>query len=253
MTDPLSRVRGPHIPLATITPSGNVVVERVTSAILADFSEVSGHFSRTTVVGSTDRYSEDYDWPGMLSAAELLSHVRPASIVWNGSKGGSIGFGRDRLLCRRITESTGVPATTSSLAIAAALRHTGARRLGLITPYTAAYADKIPPHFADEGFEIVARADAGVSDNLSYAAIPDDKILAMARATSTARPDALITYCTNFPAAHLVAKLEAELGLPVYDSVSAGVWGALRAADIMPEFGLRWGSLFGLAIRVAAI
>ena len=30
--------------IGTITPSGNIVVERVTAAILADFPEVSGHF-----------------------------------------------------------------------------------------------------------------------------------------------------------------------------------------------------------------
>ena len=84
-----------------ITPSGNVVVERVTNAILRDFPEVSGHFSRTTVVGSTDAYAEDYDWAGMLRAAELLGHAAPACICWNGSKGGSIGFASDRAYAAR--------------------------------------------------------------------------------------------------------------------------------------------------------
>ncbi len=72
----------------------------------------------------------------------------------------------------------------------------------------------------------------------------------MARAAATARPHALISYCTNFPAGHLVPQLDAELGLPVYDSVSAVVWGALRPAGILPGPGLRLGSLFGLAIGV---
>ena len=39
--------------IGTITPSGNIVVERVTAAILADFPEVSGHFSRIPVFGSS--------------------------------------------------------------------------------------------------------------------------------------------------------------------------------------------------------
>ena len=244
----LDRVRRPNIALGTITPSGNVVVERVTSAVLAGFPDVSGHFSRTTVVGSTDDYTEDYDWHGMLRAAELLSHASPAALVWNGSKGGSLGFDRDRALCARITANTGIAATTSTLAIDAAMRHQGQRRVALVTPYAAAYAAKIPPHFAAAGYEVVAEAHAGLSDNLSYAAVPDADILAMARSTATARPDAIIAYCTNFPAAHLVPVLEAELDIMVYDSTSAGVWGALRLAGQDTTPGLQWGRLFGLAL-----
>ena len=244
----LDRVRGPRIALGTITPSGNVVVERVTSALLADFPDVSGHFSRTTVVGSADDYAEDYDWDGMLRAAELLSHAAPAALVWNGSKGGSLGFEKDRALCARITADTGIAATTSTLAIDAAMRHGGQRRIALVTPYAATYAAKIPPHFAAAGYEVVAEAHAGLSDNLSYAAVPDADILAMARSTAAARPDAIIAYCTNFPAAHLVPVLEAELGITVYDSTSAGVWGALRLAGQDTAPGLRWGRLFGLTL-----
>ena len=59
--------------IGTITPSGNVVVERVTAAILQDFPEVSGHFSRIPVFGSSDSYKDDYDWDSMLATARLLS------------------------------------------------------------------------------------------------------------------------------------------------------------------------------------
>jgi maleate cis-trans isomerase len=68
------------------------VVERMTTAILADFPVVSGHFSRLEVVGSTDAYKDDYDWNGMMRAADLLSHADPDVICWNGSKSGSIGL-----------------------------------------------------------------------------------------------------------------------------------------------------------------
>lgn len=238
-------IRQPTIALGVITPSGNVVVERVTTAVLASFPAVSGHYSRTEVVGSADGYADDYDWDGMLRAATLLSHAAPAAIVWNGSKGGSIGFDRDELLCRRITQATGIPATTSTLAIRAALRANGVRRVGLVTPYAAAYAGTIPPVFARAGLEVVAEAHAGFTDNLAYAAVPDAEILAMARATASARPDAILAYCTNFPAAYLADSLERELGIPFYDSTSAGVWGALRAAGVPTAPGRAWGSLFG--------
>lgn len=241
----LESVRRPTVALGTITPSGNVVVERVTTAILADFPAVSGHYSRVAVVGSTDAYSDGYDWDGMLGAATLLSHAAPQAIVWNGSKGGSIGFDMDLSLCSRIESATGVRAITSTLAIAAALRAAGQKRVALVTPYTVAYAGKIPPHFAAAGFEVVAEAHAGLSDNLAYAGLSDAAILAMARSAASARPDAIVAYCTNLPAAHLAGPLEAELGVPFYDSTSAGVWGALRLAGVPTAPGRAWGSLFG--------
>ena len=46
-------------------------------------------------------------------------------------------------------------------------------------------------------------------------------------------------------AAHLAGPLERALGLPVYDSVSIGVWKALRIAGVATARGRRWGSVFG--------
>ncbi len=241
----LDAIRRPTVGLAMITPSGNVVVERVTTAILADFPAVSGHFSRIAVAGSSDAAADEYDWDGMLRAATLLSHAAPAAICWNGSRGGSLGFDVDRRLCEQITATLGIPAITSTLAIDAALRVNGFRRLALVTPYATGYAQKLPPVFAQAGYEIVADAHAGLTDNLAYASLPDHDIVAMIRHVAAARPEAILTYCTNLAAAHLVDAMERETGIAVYDSASAGVWGALRLAGQATGPGQQWGSLFG--------
>ncbi len=243
-SDPRSWYRRQTKRIGTITPSGNVVVERMTTAILAEFPAVSGHFSRIEVVGSTDAYQDDYDWDGMMRAAELLSHAAPDVICWNGSKGGSIGIGADRRLCERITAATGTPATTSSLAILEAFAVTGVHRFGLVTPYETGYAGRIPPHFLAEGYACVSEAHAGRSDNLAYCTIADADIAAMVRGVAGGRPDAIILYCTNFPGAHLVAELEAQTGIAVYDSVSACVAKCLRLIGEPVSPGGRWGSLF---------
>jgi maleate isomerase len=242
--DPLNWYRQQRHAIGTITPSGNLVVERITTAILADFPAVSAHFSRVAVVGATDAYSDDYDWDGMLRAAELLSHAEPGVICWNGSKGGSIGFAHDRRLCQRITETFGRPATTSTLALESVFRATGVTRFGLVTPYADAYARRIPPHFAREGFACTAAAHAGYSDNLSYARVPEDDIAGMIRGVAAERPQAIILYCTNLPAAPLVAALEAETAIPIYDSVAICVWHCLRLLGQDTAPGARWGSLF---------
>jgi len=230
--------------LGMVTPSANLVVERVTTAILADFPDVSAHFSRTPVFGSADLYPDDYDWDGMMGAARLLAHARPDVIAWNGSKGATLGFAVDREFCRRVTAETGIPATTSTLALEAALQAMGGRRIALVTPYRGDYQKKLIAGFAGEGLDVVAEAHADVADNLDFAAVPDATIAAMVRDVAVARPDAILAWCTNFPAAYTVDALEREVDIPILDSVTLAVWGGLAQIGAADARGRRWGRLF---------
>jgi maleate isomerase len=124
------------------------------------------------------------------------------------------------------------------------LRRNGCTPIRIGDTYAAAYADRIPSHFHAQGYACVSQAHAGLSDNLSYCAVADADIAAIIRAVAVERPDAIIVYCTNFPAAHLVADLEAETGIAVYDSVSACVWKSLQLSGEPTALGSRWGSLF---------
>jgi len=50
--------------------------------------------------------------------------------------------------------------------------------------------------------------------------------------------------CTNFRGAPLVEDLEREIGIPIYDSVSATVWKALAMTGHDPASITGWGRLF---------
>ena len=232
--------------VGTITPSGNTVVERVTLAVLRDFPEVSPHFSRTPVHGDHDPFPDGYDLDGMLGAARLLAHARPDVIVWNGSKGGSIDFEVDHDLCRRITAETGIRATTSTLALDEVFKSTGVKRYGLVSPYATAYQQKTIASFERAGYRCAAEAHSDLKDNLSFASVPADAIAGMVREVARSRPDAIVTWCTNFPAAPIVPALEEELGIPFYDSTLLPLWKALRLCEVDTRRGRRWGRLFEL-------
>jgi maleate isomerase len=70
----------------------------------------------------------------------------------------------------------------------------------------------------------------------------------MTRAVAAENPQAIMIVCTNLRAAPLVEQLEQETGIPIYDSLSAVVWRALRLAgvDTAPIKG--WGRLFASTI-----
>ena len=76
-----------------------------------------------------------------------------------------------------------------------------------------------------------------------------ERIAAMAREVAQARPQAIVCLCTNFPAAVMAASLEAELGLPVFDTTALGVWHSLRLAGVdTTAAAARWGSLFAMGV-----
>lgn len=209
--------------------------------VLRDFPQVSCHFSRTPVFGSSDPYPDSYDWDGMLGAAGLLAHADPDILTWNGSKAGGIRFSLDDELAAR----AGRPLTSSTLALRELLAARGWRRIGLVTPYSAEGGAKVERTFAAEGYPCVSAVHATLADNLSYAAIPAERINAMCGEAASARPDVIIAWCTNLPAAPLVARIEAETGLSMIDSTSLAIWGALRrlGIDTTPA-AAAWGSIF---------
>lgn len=234
-----------HSFIGVITPSGNSVVERITLGVVRHLPQVSVHFSRTPVYGSSDPSPDSYAMDGPLAAARLLAHAAPQVLVWNGSKGGTIGFSHDRQLATAITQETGIAATTSILGLESVLRERDIRRIAVVTPYGDAGQAKTVACLQAEGYEVVAEAHAGYSDNLSYASVPFSLITDMARQVALARPQAIVSLCTNFPAAVLAAPLEAELGIPFFDTTALGVWRALTLCGVSTSpAAAQWGSLF---------
>ncbi len=233
--------------LGTITPSGNRTVERVVQSMLGEMPSSAALFTRIPVVGDTGGVP-GYDMARMIDAATLLSHALPDAISWNGTKGGALGFDVDRALVAEITAATGVPATTSALALLDALKALSAWRIALITPYDDAYQAKCVTGFSGQGLQTVSERHSGLVDNFSYGLVPPGEIAAMTRAAvAETRPDAVVFFCTNFFGADIAPALEQELDLPVLDSTALGVWGALRSAGRDPTVLARWGRIFATA------
>ncbi len=239
-----------EITIGAITPSGNRTVERVTQAICAGLPGVVPLFTRIPVFGNTspdEIAAGPYDWPTMRAAAELLGHAKPAAICWNGSKGGDYGFDIDERLCAEMSAAAGVPAVTAALATLQLLRVLDVTRIALVTPYTTTAQARGLASFAAKGFSVTGERHSGLSDNLSYGAVPPTEIAAMARAALADGPaQAIVVFCTNFNGAPIAASLEAETGLPVVDSAAAGVWAVLKAAGADTRAVEGWGRIFAL-------
>ena len=122
----------------------------------------------------------------------------------------------------------------------------GVGRFGMVTPYVPAKNAEIVRCFAARGYHCAAEAGAGESDNYAFSTVDANRIETMLRTVAEKRPDAIVPFCTNLNAAALAARLEPELGIPVVDSVLAGLWSALRTAGYDTGGMSGWGRLFAL-------
>ena len=232
--------------LGMLTPSSNTTLEPVTTAMIADVAEASAHFGRfrVTEIALSDQALGQFDDGEILKAAELLAHARVNVIGWNGTSSGWLGFEADERLCRRITEATGTPACTSVLALNEIFQRTNVKRFGLVTPYVDDVQAAIVKNYAATGIECVAERHLRQQDNFSFSEVTADQIRRMVREVAKARPDAITIFCTNLRGAPLVEELEAETGIPIYDTIATVVWKSLQQAGVDTTRIEGWGRLF---------
>jgi maleate isomerase len=235
--------------LGMLTPSSNTVLEPLTCSMLTALPGATAHFSRfrVTEIGLSLKALAQFDDSEILRAAELLADARVDAIGWSGTSAGWLGFESDRRLCRRITAATGIPATTSILAMEELMSVLSVRRLGLVTPYTRDVQARIVANYAAAGIGCAAERHLGLRDNWSFAGVTAARVAAMVREVAGAAPDAVAVVCTNLRGADGVAALEAEIGVPILDSIAAVVWKSLVLAGADPSPLRGWGRLFSLA------
>jgi maleate isomerase len=232
--------------LGMLTPSSNTVLEPLCAAMLADVPNVSSHFARfrvTEISLGTAGIGQFKNQP-MLDAALLLADAKVDVVCWNGTSAGWLGLDSDRSLCEDIFRAGGIRATSSVLALDDIFRTTKVQRLGLVTPYTQDVQMRIMANFKAEGYGCIAERHLGISENFAFAGVTTATLTTMIREVAAARPDAISVFCTNLRGAPLADPLERELGIPIYDSTAAAVWGALRVAGVDPKVVRGWGRLF---------
>lgn len=230
-----------------LTPSSNTVLEPYTSAMFAPFGdEASAHFGRFRVVEismSNDSQGQFADAP-ILEAARSLAEAQVDLIAWNGTSASWLGLEKDRALCAMIEAETDIKATSTSLAYERLFRGIGLKTLGLVTPYLTEVQALIVAQYASLGITVTADARLEEKVNHAFATYSVDQVAAMIRDVAQSTPEGISILCTNFRGAPLAKTLEAETGVPIFDSVS------VTAAHCMRELGLDvtrvtgWGSVF---------
>ena len=233
--------------IGQLVPSSNRTVERTVERLLAGFPDWGACYARIPFhPDGSGQPAQGYDLPPIRAAVELLRDAGVAAISWNGTKGCWDGFQVDRDLGAAMSAVAGCPVVSVSLDTLTILGRLGAKRIGLVAPGSQDQAALSARQFGAQGFEVRAMRAFGVASNPETAALASSRIAEAARAVAPG-VDAVLLWSTNLPGLPVVAALEAELGIPVVDSASVGVWGCLAALGLpgWPAAAVG-GRIFGL-------
>ena len=232
--------------LGMLTPSSNTILEPLTTDMIRPLKGVSAHFARfrVTEISLREQGLQQFAQDARMDAARLLADAKCDVIAWNGTSAGWFGFAHDESLCRQIESETGARATSSILANNDLFRRHRVTRFGLVTPYTEDVQERIIANYQAAGFECVSERHLSIRDNFSFSEVSPKALGDMVREVAHSRPEAISIICTNLAGAPLVERLEAELEIPIYDSISVVVQRSLELAGVNPALVRGWGRLF---------
>lgn len=154
------------------------------------------------------------------------------------------GPGHDVEIIEAIRRVSGIPATVTALAGVEALRHLGARRLAVASPYDEWANARLRSYLDGQGFEIVNLEGDPVGGPLGgqeKCDLPPESALDFAASVARPDADALFCSCTAWRTMEIAADLEERTGTPVVTANQATVWVTFRDLGIRPNPG--FGSL----------
>ncbi len=132
-------------------------------------------------------------------------------------------------LTRRVTEHTGLPATTQSNGLIDGLKHVNARRIAVATAYTDIVTGRLKVFLEEHGFDVVS------AKGLGYERIPEGAAteeilheLGVAAYEESRKADALVMSCGALRTLDVIVPLEGSIGVPVVSSTPHGLWHCAR-------------------------
>jgi arylmalonate decarboxylase len=139
-------------------------------------------------------------------------------------------------------EATGVPCTTMSHAIVAALRRLGVRRVAVATSYIDELNDKLLDYLAHEGFVVTAIEGLGITGVQEVGEVSTQTLVDLSRRAYARDRSAegIFISCGGLLTLDAIRQLEGELGVPATASSPAGFWDVVRLAGVdacSPGFG----------------
>lgn len=216
--------------LGVLVPAGNPTIEpelyrMAPPGLTLHFARLETLAGEPGGVDGMERRTLGY-LESLPAATRALAPVRPDAVVLAHTAVSYLtGHAGEPALLARLRELAGPTAFTAAHAIEAALRHLGARRLALATPYPEVIGAAGRAFWQAAGFEIVAHQRL---DTPNIYDETEERAWQLGRAADAPIAEAVLISGTGLPTAGIVERLEKDLAKPVVTSQTATLWHAVK-------------------------
>ena len=209
-----------------IIPSSNRMVEQ--EMVPAFPAGIAGHVARLRMTGA-NRLPFDQLLRRIEDAARALTDARCDVVAFhctaNSMEGGRTG---EEQILATLARAGAPRATTTITAIQRAFGTLGARRIVLVTPYSASTTEHEAEFLREAGYDVLSAQGFALEGSDAYCATPPqfwhDRVIAAACPDA----EAYLVSCANISVFGVIDELEARLQRPIVTSNQAVIWDALR-------------------------
>ncbi|MEM1946136.1 MAG: hypothetical protein QXU87_07620 [Candidatus Caldarchaeum sp.] len=224
--------------VGVIVPSSNTTVEYEFNRVLQGVATVHAArvFLERVEVSELMKLEDE-----AVREARKLATAAVNVIAFACTSGSFVG-GRDQFtrIEQEIKNATGLECVATSGAVLRALKHLGAKRICLVTPYTADITSLEAAFLLHYGFEVVSSYHASVVGNREIGMIKDEEVVDWVGRTRYGEADAVFISCTNLRTFNAIRQIEEKTGKPAVSSNSSTLWNTLKVLGCgveRPELG----------------
>jgi maleate cis-trans isomerase len=226
--------------IGLIIPSANVLTEPQFHRYLPE--GITAHVARLRMAGKFRKPLAELK-PALIEAAEALSDVQPALIVFHCTANSmENGLAHEAAIVDIVKKASGCPTISTAQAITRAFDQVGIKKLVLISPYIKATNEHEVKYLGEAGYSVVHELGLGLESH-AYARVTPEEWEKVVKENIRAEADGYFLSCTNTRMIETIDDLERDLDKPVVNSNQATLWACLRRLDIEAS-GEKLGRLF---------
>ena len=203
--------------------------------IHTEFNEDAHTVEALSEMGSVGRLSK---------GAEALAGTEIESVMWTSTSASFVlGLDGIRQQSDALEKLLCVPASTTAMAFARAVKAIGAERVAIAATYPEDVAQRFREFLHHFEIDVVHLASRGIVTAAEVGTLKKDDVIHFALANTRNNADALLIPDTALHSAAWLTDLEQATGIPVLTANQVSFWEALRlCGKLTPQSGL--GRLF---------
>ncbi len=186
--------------------------------------------------------------PRITDCVNVITPDTAVDVIAYGCTSASMAIGEEKVFEYIQAAKPDAKCTTPITAAFAAFDALKAKRIAVLTPYTAEVNKIVSDYFAARGYQVPVFGSFNEGQDTVVARITPVSIEKSVREiVKHAQVDAVFVSCTSIRLMEACADLEKSLGIPLTSSNHAMAWHALRLAGIDDSLG-QFGSLYDLTL-----